>query len=288
MFSGARLRPSYANWGQLWSIMDNEGVTFPDIRDLQDFVAAPGVHSLVERTQFIKAAHYNFGDTQCILFTIDEGALSRPKPRYVAIGRVISQSVWKTILGLGSTSTATKWFNVSNYGEEQIGFLQRIFGLYDVEPLQTWKLQGKPFTISGLIADTVENYQYRPRSNLPGHTTNVAVAYRRLTWWEALLASLPSAQDDLDGAQVRKPEQVVTKVEVTRLGNAPLCIALHAQIHGDLKGENIFVSHDGIVKVADFGLAIMRHAALEFSKSDPGGGTQRWMMDLALQDYSTS
>ncbi|QRW06105.1 Tyrosine kinase specific for activated [Ceratobasidium sp. AG-Ba] len=54
---------------------------------------------------------------------------------------------------------------------------------------------------------------------------------------------------------------------------------LHAEqvIHGDIKGDNLVMDKDGILKLTDFGLAIMNEAVLQFSHTDPGGGTNRWM-----------
>ncbi|KAG8796439.1 hypothetical protein FRC12_022921 [Ceratobasidium sp. 428] len=48
-------------------------------------------------------------------------------------------------------------------------------------------------------------------------------------------------------------------------------------IHGDIKGENILMASDGTLKLTDFGLAIMHDKTLQFSETDPGGGTARWM-----------
>ncbi|KAF8600010.1 kinase-like protein [Ceratobasidium sp. AG-I] len=50
-------------------------------------------------------------------------------------------------------------------------------------------------------------------------------------------------------------------------------------VHGDLKGANILVSDDGTLQLADFGLAVMHDATVQFSKSsnEIGGGTLRWM-----------
>jgi len=48
-------------------------------------------------------------------------------------------------------------------------------------------------------------------------------------------------------------------------------------VHGDIKGDNLLVDRKGVVKLTDFGLAIMQDEVLQFSQTDPGGGTARWM-----------
>ncbi|CCO35742.1 Cysteine-rich receptor-like protein kinase 7 Short=Cysteine-rich RLK7 [Rhizoctonia solani AG-1 IB] len=52
-------------------------------------------------------------------------------------------------------------------------------------------------------------------------------------------------------------------------------------VHGDLKAQNIFVSHEGVLKVGDFGLAVMLgERSVAFQASTTGNGPQgtiRWM-----------
>ncbi|CAE6417995.1 unnamed protein product [Rhizoctonia solani] len=49
-------------------------------------------------------------------------------------------------------------------------------------------------------------------------------------------------------------------------------------VHGDIKGENILVSNDGVVKIGDFGNSILEECSLRYSTtSNTGGGTVRWM-----------
>ncbi|KAG8782681.1 hypothetical protein FRC12_020570 [Ceratobasidium sp. 428] len=55
-------------------------------------------------------------------------------------------------------------------------------------------------------------------------------------------------------------------------------------VHGDLKGDNVLVSSDGVVKLTDFGLSIVHEINLQLSESDPGGGTLRWMAPELLMD----
>jgi serine/threonine protein kinase len=68
-------------------------------------------------------------------------------------------------------------------------------------------------------------------------------------------------------------------------------------VHGDLKGvcilqsfeiehtdacpqDNVLVAADGTLKLTDFGLAVMHDSVMQFSETDPGGGTTRWMVCL--------
>ncbi|QRV91868.1 Tyrosine kinase specific for activated [Ceratobasidium sp. AG-Ba] len=48
-------------------------------------------------------------------------------------------------------------------------------------------------------------------------------------------------------------------------------------VHGDIKGDNLVMDQDGTIKLTDFGLSIMDEAVFQFSQTDPGGGTTRWM-----------
>jgi len=48
-------------------------------------------------------------------------------------------------------------------------------------------------------------------------------------------------------------------------------------VHGDIKADNLLMSEDGALKLTDFGLAIMHDVAFQFSQTDMGSGTYRWM-----------
>ncbi|KAG9105246.1 hypothetical protein FRC07_009456, partial [Ceratobasidium sp. 392] len=61
---------------------------------------------------------------------------------------------------------------------------------------------------------------------------------------------------------------------------------LVAQVHGDIKGDNVLVAQDTTLKLTDFGLAIMHDKTLEFSHTDPGGGTMRWMAPELFEEDS--
>ncbi|KAF8608127.1 kinase-like protein [Ceratobasidium sp. AG-I] len=63
---------------------------------------------------------------------------------------------------------------------------------------------------------------------------------------------------------------------------------LHQQnvVHGDLKGANILVARDCTLKIADFGLTIVHEGNFQFSATDPGGGTMRWMAPELFKEHA--
>ena len=44
--------------------------------------------------------------------------------------------------------------------------------------------------------------------------------------------------------------------------------------------DNVLMAADGTIKLTDFGLAVMHDTVMQFSETDPGGGTFRWMVRL--------
>ncbi|KAG9122425.1 hypothetical protein FRC07_001205 [Ceratobasidium sp. 392] len=58
----------------------------------------------------------------------------------------------------------------------------------------------------------------------------------------------------------------------------------HGVVHGDIKGDNLLMAPDGALKLTDFGLTIMHDQVMQFSETDPGGGTLRWMAPELLNE----
>ncbi|KAG9121307.1 hypothetical protein FRC07_002775, partial [Ceratobasidium sp. 392] len=82
-------------------------------------------------------------------------------------------------------------------------------------------------------------------------------------------------------------EKVVRRIIFVR--SAALNDDLTMQVHGDVKGDNVLVAQDGTLKLTDFGLSIMHDKAVEFSHTEPGGGTLRWMApELFAEDAQRS
>ncbi|KAG8783096.1 hypothetical protein FRC12_020089 [Ceratobasidium sp. 428] len=51
------------------------------------------------------------------------------------------------------------------------------------------------------------------------------------------------------------------------------------EVHGDLKGANILIAIDGTPKITDFGLAVIHDGVFNYSATNGGGGTTRWMVN---------
>ncbi|KAJ7243528.1 kinase-like domain-containing protein [Mycena rebaudengoi] len=58
--------------------------------------------------------------------------------------------------------------------------------------------------------------------------------------------------------------------------------------HGDLKGENILISHDRRALLADFGFSVLLYSSFSLSLSQPTGGTPLWMAPEKLAGYGDS
>ncbi|KIM61482.1 hypothetical protein SCLCIDRAFT_25809 [Scleroderma citrinum Foug A] len=59
-------------------------------------------------------------------------------------------------------------------------------------------------------------------------------------------------------------------------------------LHGDLKGQNVLVSHDGRALLADFGFSTLRTCTFSLTVEPGGGGTIRWIAPEILDGNEIS
>ncbi|CAE6452939.1 unnamed protein product [Rhizoctonia solani] len=77
---------------------------------------------------------------------------------------------------------------------------------------------------------------------------------------------------------VRKQQKPDYHDLCTQLSCAICYLHGHGLIHGDIKGDNVLVSDEGIVKVTDFGVSIAAQLQIEFTFTAVGRGTERWQV----------
>ncbi|KAG8777833.1 hypothetical protein FRC12_000182 [Ceratobasidium sp. 428] len=63
----------------------------------------------------------------------------------------------------------------------------------------------------------------------------------------------------------------------TSRGQGPACVSYGVLFYHYFVQENALVAQDGTLKLTDFGLAIVHDAIIQFSQTDLGGGTGRYM-----------
>ncbi|KAH7333840.1 kinase-like domain-containing protein [Rhizoctonia solani] len=74
----------------------------------------------------------------------------------------------------------------------------------------------------------------------------------------------------------------------TQLTRAIAYLHEHGMIHGDIKGDNILVSDNGVVQVTDFGVSIVAQLKIEFTYTAKGRGTERWQAPEILRGITDS
>ncbi|KAG8720557.1 hypothetical protein FRC09_009377 [Ceratobasidium sp. 395] len=80
----------------------------------------------------------------------------------------------------------------------------------------------------------------------------------------------------------------VNRFDIGRqIASAVAYIHSNKVIHGDLKGANVLVGEDGVIRVTDFGTTKLREGVFEYSLTNRPDGTTRWMApELFLPNHT--